>query len=165
MSDHSTNDEFTDPLENYEPRTYADPLEEAIAEEPVANIQHHPHASIHPDESVAVAVRKLAAEHVACLLVEDNERLVGVFTDREVLNKVALEPDQQNRPVREFMTDDPVYVYAQDPAAAALCVMAVSGHRHVPVVDSEERVVGIVSPQRVTRFLLNHVTANDEDAT
>ena len=156
MDDHAADDTFQDPLEDYEPKTYDDPLEEAIAEEPVSHIQHQPHASIPPDMSVAEAVKKLALEHVACLLVEEDGKLIGVFTEREVLDKVALEQEQLERPVREVMTPDPVYVYADDPAAAALCVMAVSGYRHAPVVDSEERVLGIVSPQRVTGFLLKH---------
>lgn len=161
MDDRSTDGTFEDPLEDYEPKTYDDPLEEAVSEEPVSHIQHLPHASIPADMPVAEAVKKLALEHVACLLVEEDGKLVGVFTEREVLNKVALEEEQQNRPVREVMTPNPVYVYADDPAAAALCVMAVSGYRHVPVVDSEERVLGIVSPQRVTGFLLQHFSQDE----
>ena len=161
MGDRLPNDTFEDPLENYEPRTYDDPLEEAISEEPVSNIQHTPHASVSPDMTVGEAVKKLALEHVACLMVEEDGKLIGVFTEREVLNKVALEHQLEDRPVREVMTPNPVYVYADDPAAAALCVMAVSGHRHVPVLNNEERVLGIVSPQRVTGFLLQHFAQNE----
>ena len=149
-------DNFQDPLEDYEPHSYSDPLEESLAEEPVSNIQHNPHASISPETLVEDAVRQLANQHVACLLVEENEKLVGVFTEREVLNKVALEKDVLKRPVRDIMTIDPIYVYADDPAASALSVMAGSGYRHVPIVDSDENVIGIVSPQRVTAFLSAH---------
>ena len=147
-------DTFQDPLENYDPKTYSDPLERAIAEESVTKIEHQPHMSVAADMTVGDAVQKLATEHVACLMVEEDGKLVGVFTDRDVLNQIALEPDQLKRPVRDVMTASPVYVYESDPAAAALCVMALSGHRHVPVVDVDERVLGIVSPQRVTAFLL-----------
>ena len=156
----SGNEPFVDPLENYDPKKYSDPLEKAIAEETVSQIQHRPHASVAPDASVAEAVKKLATEHVACLLVEEHGKLVGLFTDREVLNKVALEESSMDTPVRDVMTTDPVYVYEDDPAAAALCVMAVSGYRHVPVVDNQERVVGIISPKRVTEFLSKHFAAS-----
>ena len=102
MSDKET---FVDPLENYDPKTYADPLEKADrGRETVSEIQHKPHASIDPDSSVAEAVRMLASEHVACLLVEEEGRLVGVFTDREVLNKVALEEANLDKPIRDVMT-------------------------------------------------------------
>ena len=63
--------------------------------------------------------------------------LVGVFSDRDVLERVALEYDQvKDRPVQR--TDDrrtPWCVYESDSAAAALSIMAVSGFRHVPVTN------------------------------
>ena len=68
-----------------------------------------------------------------CLLVEEEGRLVGVFSDRDVLKKVALEYDQmKDTPVSELMTKEPVFVYESSRSAAALSVMAVSGFRHVP---------------------------------
>jgi CBS domain-containing protein len=83
---------------------------------------------------------------------------VGVFSDRDVLDRIALEYEQvKDRPVSEFMTTDPIYAYESDSAAAALSIMAVSGVRHVPVTNIDQKVVGIVSPQRVTEFLRKHV--------
>ena len=74
------------------------------------------------------------------------------------MDKVALEFDAvKDRPVRDLMTAKPVYVYATDSAAAAFTVMAVAGYRHVPVLDLDENLVGIVSPQRVTSFLQEHL--------
>ncbi len=156
MEELEPTDEFKDPLQNYEPKQYDDALEEAIAEEPISQIHHSPHASILPDASIEEAVTQLAGQHIACLLVEENRKLLGVLTDRDVLNKVALEPSVLSRPVREIMIENPVFVYDDDPVAAALCVMAVCGHRHVPVVNVKEEVVGVVSPQRVTEFLSNY---------
>ena len=89
-------------------------------------------------------------------VVEHDRKLLGVITERDILNKAALEADAYSLPVSEIMIENPVYVYDDDPVAAALCVMAVCGHRHVPVVDVNEEVVGIVSPQRVTEFLSNY---------
>ena len=156
MNEKQNGGTFADPLENYDPRIYGDSVEKALAEESVSRIQHQPHASIASDAAISEAISKLATEHVACLLVVDDRKLVGILTDREVMSKVALEPDQGDRPVREIMTEAPVYVYEDDPAAAALSVMAVSGYRHVPVVNAEGDAVGVISPQRVTRFLSKH---------
>ena len=150
-------DAFRDPLENYDPKVYEDSLEEALAEESVEEICHEPFVTISPETPVQQAVEKLAGLHVACLLVADEGKLVGVFSDRDVLEKVALEfDDLKDRAVREFMTSNPIYVYATDSSAAALSVIAVCGFRHVPVLDVDHNVVGIVSPQRVTRFLQQH---------
>ena len=155
-NEHSAplDDEFQDPLEDYNPKKYEDGVEEALGEQPVAAIMHEPFATVSADTKVSAAVQKLSGFHIACLLVEEDGKLVGVFSDRDVLDRVALEYDDvKDRCVREVMTSDPVYVYDTDPAAAALSVMAVSGYRHVPIVDASERIVGIVSPQRVTAFL------------
>ena len=139
---------------------FDDALEQVICESPAADIQHEPFATIAADETVSTALRKLAGDHIACLLVTEEEKLVGVFTNREVLDKVALEADVLDKPVREVMTEDPVFVRKDDPVAATLCVMAVHGYRHVPILDINDELYGIVSPQRVTNFLAKHVGAN-----
>ena len=148
------NEGFQDPLEDYEPVVYDDALEQALAEEDVSAIPLQPYASVSPQTSVAEAVQTLVGDEIACLLVEDNGKLVGVFSDRDILDKVALEYDDvKNQPVQEVMTADPVFVLNTDSASAALAVMAVSGYRHVPVVDFDTKIVGIISPKRITRFL------------
>lgn len=147
-------DEFQDPLQNYDPKVYANVLEKALAEESVVAIQHRPVAVAAAKASIRDAISQLANLQVACLLIEDEGRLVGVFSDRDVLDKVALEIDQlKDRTVSEVMTQDPVFVYESDSAAAAISVMAVNGFRHVPVTDAKKKVLGIISPQRVTAFL------------
>ncbi|REK15614.1 MAG: CBS domain-containing protein [Planctomycetota bacterium] len=147
-------EEFQDPLANYDPKKYADRLEQALSEETVATVEHVPYEVIAPETTVADAVKKLAGLHIACLLVEKDGDLLGVFSDRDVLKKVALEYDQvASKPVSEVMTDDPIYVYETDSAAAALAVMVVAGYRHVPVLNVRNKLIGIVSPQRVTSFL------------
>lgn len=162
MSDATIPDpeDFQDPLENYDPKVYDDPLEEALAEETVEQIRHEPMATIAPDTPIVDAVKQLAGLHVACLLVEEEGKLLGVFSDRDVLDKVVVEyAEMKDRPVRDAMTDNPFYVYETDSSAAALSVMAVAGFRHVPVLDLKQNLVGIVSPQRVTSFLQQHFSA------
>ena len=154
-------EEFRDPLENYDPKKYVDPLEQALADETVSAIQHQPYESVPPETPIKTAVDRLAGLHVACLLVEQEGELVGVFSDRDVLDKVALEYEQlKDRPVSDVMTKNPVYVYETDSAAAALAVMVVVGRRHVPVLNVRNKLVGIVSPQRVTAFLQGYFEEN-----
>lgn len=154
---HEPTTEFQDPLEDYEPREFADPLEEALNTETVAVLRTTPFTSVSPETPVHEAVARLADLHIACLMIAQEGKLVGVFSYRDVLDRVALEYDQvKDLPVREVMTTRPVFVYDTDSAAATLCVMAVSGYRHVPVVDLSGNLQGIVSPQRVTEFLQQH---------
>lgn len=150
-------DEFADPLENYDAPVYADALEEALATRTVADLEALPCETIPADMSISEAVKKLAAIHHACLLVEEEGRLAGLFTDRDLLDRVVLEyEDCRDQPVRTVMTPDPVYVSESDCPAAVLAVMAVSGFRHVPVLNADGMIAGVVSPRRITEFLLEH---------
>ena len=131
-----------------------DQLEQALVEESVAAIRSQPCTVVGPDVPVERALRILVDLEIACLLVAEDDRLLGVFTKRDVLDKVALNDDEvKDQPVSELTTRSPVCVYESDPVAAALCVMASGGHRHVPVLDAQNKITGIVSPLRVTTFL------------
>ena len=102
----------------------------------MGSIRNQPLTTISPDTTVSEAIGVLARIHIACLLVEQGHKLVGVFSDRDVLNKVALEYEAvKDHPVSDVMTKNPVYVYETDPAAAALSVMAVGG-------EGERNLVG-----------------------
>ena len=151
--------EFQDPLENYDPKTYRDRLEEALAEETVSAIRSRPYAEISPDKTVYGALQALAGLKVASLLVVEDHKLIGVFTERDALERVASRyREVKDLPVREVMTSNPVVVYQTDPAGAALSAIAVAGYRHVPVLDIDENVVGVISPHRVFEFIQKRFT-------
>lgn len=150
--------DFQDPLENYDPKKFEDPLEQALVEQKIGSIRHEPFTVISPQTTIHEAVEKLAGLHIACLLVAENDTLVGVFSDRDVLRGVAIEYDHlKDRPVSEVMTREPIYVYESDSAASALTVMALCGYRHVPVLDLNDNLIGIISPQRITDFLMGNL--------
>lgn len=149
---------FTDPLENYDDPAFHDPVEKALHHESVAALQSQPLTCVSGGTTVRETMKLMVGRQIACVLVEDDGRLVGVFGDRDVLDKVALEYDDViDRPVRDLMSRDPVSVLEDDSAARILTVMAVSGFRHVPVVTPDGKPVGIVSPQRIARFLSLHL--------
>jgi CBS domain-containing protein len=146
--------DYVDPMTCYEPPVFNDAVEASLAQMSVGQIKAVPLAMIDALESVEEAVRQLADHHIACLMVMENDRLVGVFTERDVLMKLAENYDGwSDRPVREFMTASPVTVLDVDPVSTAVSVLAVQGYRHVPVLDLDDTVVGIVSPNRVLDFL------------
>jgi CBS domain-containing protein len=152
--------EFKDPLSNYEPPAYNDPLEEALGEQPVEAIQVSPYTAVPDDTPVREAVALMARKDIGCLLITARRsgRLVGVLTNRDVVDRVVLEYEAvKDGPVRAVMTRDPVVVRDTQCAAAAVAVMAVCGFRHVPVVDLEDQLVGVISPPRVIDFLQSHL--------
>ena len=86
-----------------------------------------------------------------CVLVVDDGRLVGIFTDRDAVLKVAGRP-LESRPIEELMTHDPVVLRHDDTIAVAINKMAVGGFRHIPIVE-HGRPIGLVSARDVFRHL------------
>lgn len=116
----------------------ARPLLEIIADRPLVTAA--------PETTVRAACRLMAGKRIGALLIVDGERTVGIFTERDALNKVlagALDPD--STPLAAVMVRDPQCIGADKPLAHALLLMAEGGFRHVPVVDAGGRAIGMVS--------------------
>ena len=108
-------------------------------------------------ESVTVqeAVNAMVARHQAGVLIVDaSGRLVGIFTERDVLLRVAGKAlDPTRTAVATVMTRDPEALTMRDRVAHALHSMSVAGYRTVPIVDSDQRPVGVVTATDVIRWL------------
>ena len=97
------------------------------------------------------AVRRMHDNDTDCVLVVDGGRLVGIFTDRDAVLKVAGR-ELKARPIAELMTRDPVVVRHDDTVAVAIHKMAVGGFRHIPIVEGGQPT-GLVSARDVFRHL------------
>ncbi len=150
---------FEDPLKDYSPPKYEDELERSLCEDRVDVIKTRPFTTIDADTPIEQALRTMAELDVACLLITERDHLVGIFSERDVLFRVAHQYEQiKGQPVREVMTGRPAAVYETDTPAKAINLMATGGFRHVPILNIEERVVGIIGPRRVTAYLQNLLT-------
>ncbi|MCX5660180.1 MAG: CBS domain-containing protein [Planctomycetota bacterium] len=154
--------EFQDPLKNYDPPIYEDALQRSLAEDTVDVIQIRPFETVPPTMTVKEAMQMMVDLDIACLMIVENDRLIGVFSERNVLDNVA--PDYEavkGKPIRAVMTKDPASVHITDNVGKAVNLMAVSGFRHVPILDVDEKVTGIVGPRRVTAYLQKYFLQKD----
>jgi CBS domain-containing protein len=103
------------------------------------------------DTPADVVVARMQDAEVDCALVMTDDRLVGIFTDRDAVVKAAGRPLKQYR-VRDFMTADPVVLRHDDPIAIAIHKMAVGGFRHIPIVE-DGRPTGVVTARDVFHHL------------
>jgi CBS domain-containing protein len=97
------------------------------------------------------AVQVMHANGSDCVLVVDGGRLVGIFTDRDAVVKVAGRPVTA-RPIADYMTRDPVVLRHDDTIAVAINKMAVGGFRHIPIVE-DGVPTGVVTARDVFRHL------------
>jgi signal-transduction protein with cAMP-binding, CBS, and nucleotidyltransferase domain len=100
---------------------------------------------------VDAAVQVMHTKGSDCVLVVDHGRLVGIFTDRDAVLKVAGRPAER-QPIADLMTRDPVVLRHDDTIAVAINKMAVGGFRHIPIVE-DGVPTGVVTARDVFRHL------------
>ncbi|MBI3800953.1 MAG: CBS domain-containing protein [Deltaproteobacteria bacterium] len=123
-------------------------------QEPIQVLPFASPLSVTRTTSVAEAIRMMQEHHVGCVLVQEADRLVGIFTERDVLNKVAgSAQDPAQTPVETVMTGDPEVLPVEASISFALNLMSEGGFRHLPLVDEAHRPVGMLSVKHVVRYL------------
>lgn len=105
------------------------------------------------ETTVADAVRLMNERHIGALLVVEDSKLLGIFTERDVLRK-AMDGDVRTLTVGALMTPDPETVEMGDGIAFALNKMHLGGYRHIPVWDEAAKLWRIVSVKDVVRWLV-----------
>ena len=118
----------------------------------------NPHAPIcvSPRDSVREVLEIFRNNRVGCVLIKDDLRkLVGIFSERDLVLKVDLaQSSNLGRAVEEFMTREPATAGFDTTIAFALNLMSHGGFRHLPIVDSEGFPVGLVSIKDVVDHLV-----------
>ena len=101
------------------------------------------------------AVRMMLDQKIGAVLVTKDARPIGIFTERDVLQKLGLGEVGKERPVSEVMTPDPETLGLDDGIAFALNRMVERGYRHIPIVDDQGRALGVLSVREVVAYLVS----------
>jgi CBS domain-containing protein len=129
-------------------------IEQSIAAHPISVLCTREPICVTPETAVRQVIEQMAVKNLGCVLVESSQhRLLGVFSERDVLNKIAGDAARLDRPVSEFMTTSPGTVTKRDSIGFALQTMDLGGFRHLPIVDSNHLPVGLLSARDILRFM------------
>jgi CBS domain-containing protein len=139
------------PLVDFDPTSCE--LEESISRHSIAVLTPKPVVTIPSTTTVRDSIRTMAEKNIGCVLVKDCERLAGVFTERDVLNRITPDLDALDEPVGNYMTRSPETIRRQDSIAYALHQMDIGGYRHMVIVDRYGSPTGILSVRDILRFL------------
>jgi CBS domain-containing protein len=119
--------------------------------------------SVRPDITVAAAVEVLNHHQIGSVLVMDGARLVGIFTERDILRRVVGERrDPATTRVSDVMTRDLVVMRPSSSVVDAMRVISEKRIRHVPVVDGTT-VVGVVSQGDLNHWLVRNREGQIQD--
>lgn len=109
---------------------------------------------VSPDTSVYDALELLEDKNVGALVVVENKKLIGVFTERDYARKVVLKGRSSKETlVRDIMSDWPVVVNLHTTIEQCMELMTDKYIRHLPVVDNGE-LIGVISIGDVVKYII-----------
>ena len=98
-----------------------------------------------PDHTLEAAARIMAEIDAGVLPVAENDRLVGMITDRDIAVRAVARGKGPDTRVREIMTPDVKYCFEDEPISHVAVNMGDLRIRRLPVLNREKRLVGILS--------------------
>jgi CBS domain-containing protein len=103
-----------------------------------------------PDQTIREIASAMADADIGSLPVGENDRLVGMITDRDIVLRAVAKGLDPKTPVREVMTEHIEYCYEDDDVASVAENMAALGVRRLAVLNRDKRLVGIVALSNIT---------------
>jgi CBS domain-containing protein len=123
---------------------------------PIADIMSPRVVSVGPGETVHVAICRMLEDNIGSVAVSEQERLVGIFTERDVLRLSGEGADFQQLRVGDVMSRSLVTVTPDVEVVDAARLMSERKIRHLPVLEGEH-LLGIVGIREVMRSLVEHL--------
>jgi CBS domain-containing protein len=132
-----------------------DRVEKSLMEDPVSILNPRQAVTLAATATVGEAMQTMLACDIGALLIVDaTGKLLGIFSERDLLTRVAgTDPASNSQPVSAYMTANPETIQAHDTLAFALHKMDGGGYRHLPVVK-DGQPLGMIS----VRDMLRHIT-------
>jgi len=115
------------------PQAGRESLERSVMEDDIRQLEQE-FLGVSPDTSALEVIEKMKAAGLGCALVMDEGKLVGIFTERDLLNKLTgTNASSPGAAVKDLMSADPETLDETDSVATALNKMSMGRYRHIPV--------------------------------
>ncbi len=127
---------------------------QALASAKVGALSPRPHARVAADDAMWKVVAEMKAQGRGAVLVEEDGVLVGIFTERDLLNRIDHSDTLWSHVVvRDVMTPQPMVIRAEDSLSEALRRLTQGHRRHLPIVDDRGHVAGLISIRDILTFI------------
>lgn len=134
-------------------------VEQRLLRDPVSVLGPKPPIVVEPGTPVRVVLEKLVDHDIGCVIVLDQGRLAGIFSERDALLRLGERAwEAGDDPIGLYMTPNPVTVAADAQIAFALEKMDVGHYRHLPVLEGDE-VRGVISIRDILRYITAELAA------
>ena len=134
-------------------------IEEALRRERLGALKLPQVVSVPSGTALSEALRAMRASGGGAILVSRAGKVVGIFTERDVLNKLFPGPVDESKPVDAFMTADPEVLSLEANLGDALRLMTEHGYRNIPLVDVAGGLIGMIAARDIVEYVAEHFPA------
>ena len=143
------------------PESSAQGLAARLINESVMELKPDRGLTMLPESTVSEVTQSMIDQHTSGVMIMYHDELVGIFTERDFLMKIADRYDElRQEPIRKFMSPLPEAIQSTDSVAQGLNLMAVKNYRHVPIMQ-DNKPVAIVRTRDVLGFIAQHCPKAD----
>ena len=127
---------------------------QALANATVGELSPRPHARVEVDDALWKVVGEMKTKGRGAVLVEEDGALVGIFTERDLLNRIDYSDALWSHVVvRDVMTPMPMVIRSDDTLSEALRRLTQGRRRHLPIVDYRGHVLGLISIRDILTYI------------
>lgn len=119
----------------------------------VRHLRLSPAVCVSEGSLIRDAIRQMQTQRVGCVLVCQNDQLVGIMTEVDVVRKAELGEAAFNEPIQQWMTPAPISISADASIWEAAKTMKEGGFRHLPVLADEGKPLGFISIRNIVTYL------------
>jgi len=131
-------------------------IRQSLTHDAIQTLQVRAALTVGPDANVEAAITRMRERGEGCVIITEHGKPIGVFTERDVLVKFLGDGGDPTRNITKVMTGPPQVAVEGCTVASVIRQMHAGGFRHLPVVDAEGMLRGVVSVKRVVEFLVEH---------
>ena len=122
--------------------------------DPLSSLTQEKFIVLNEQATLRDAIDSIQKYHIGCILLENNHKITGIFTERDIVQHIVGNRHNLDKEcVADYMTKSPDVLHLQDPIAFALNKMIAGGYRHIPIVDKQEKPIGIITMQDIINHL------------
>ena len=135
-------------------------VEVGLLNDTAADLEGIPPISVKAETKVGEVLSMLVERSIGCVfIVDDQENIIGVFSERDALLKLGVQfADCLDRPVSDFMTENPESISESARIAFAVHQMDIGGYRHLPILDGAGKAKGVISVRDILGYLTTKLT-------
>jgi CBS domain-containing protein len=127
--------------------------EHEIQIKPIRHLSLDPAICIPAGTPLNEVVEQMQKTHSSCVLICEGTRCIGIFTERDYLNKVLTTNPDRSKPVDGFMSVEPITLSPNDTVGRAISIMNEFGFRNIPLVAEDGKCAGLLQVRNIIQFL------------